>query len=73
MQRLHGGQGMLEINRALGDLRGLPTPRESAADVSQAAHARDTLGQPKDSLACDAVLLFMKILGDVAGDLALAT
>ena len=72
VERLLCGQGMLEIYRALGELRGLPTPLESAADVSQAAHARDALGQPKDSLACDAVLRFMKILGDVAGDLALA-
>lgn len=71
VERLLCGQGMLEIYQALGELRGLPTPLESTACVSRAAHARHHQGQPDDPLAFDAVLRFMKILGNVAGDAAL--
>ncbi|MCO7231304.1 MULTISPECIES: glucokinase [unclassified Cobetia] len=74
VERLLCGQGMLEIYQALGELRGMATPLDSAASVSQAAHAaavQDEASIRSESLALEAVMRFMKILGAVAGDAAL--
>ncbi|NVN56724.1 glucokinase [bacterium Scap17] len=74
VERLLCGQGMLEIYQALGELRGMATPLDSAASVSQAAHAaavQDEASIRSEALALEAVMRFMKILGAVAGDAAL--
>ena len=65
-ERLVSGPGIENIYRALASIHGVKLPRVSAAEIFTAADSNS------DSHAVEAVSLFFEILGQFAGDYALA-
>ncbi|MDH5345357.1 MAG: glucokinase [Gammaproteobacteria bacterium] len=64
IEHLLSGPGIVNLNRALGRVRGVPPSADTAARIF-------TKGAGDDALAADTVALFFEVLGQVAGDLAL--
>lgn len=64
VERILSGQGLLDLYLAHCSLKGAPPTLASPAEVTQAA-------ENGDGIARDALLRFLKILGDVSGDAAL--
>ncbi|MGI9270377.1 MAG: glucokinase [Woeseiaceae bacterium] len=65
-ERLVCGPGLENLHWALGRVHGQDWPQRSAEEIFSAANAN------KDGRASEAVQLFFEILGQVAGDFALA-
>ncbi len=65
-ERLASGPGIENVYRALASIHGVKLPRLSAAEIFAAAEKNS------DSHAAEAVSLFFEILGQFAGDYALA-
>lgn len=65
-ERLVCGSGLVNIHWALGRVHGTDWPQRSAAEIFAAAQHN------QDGRAAEAVQLFLEILGQVAGDYALA-
>ncbi|MEC5397855.1 glucokinase [Uliginosibacterium sp. H1] len=63
-ERALSGPGLLALYAALGELRGLPTPFDEAAEISEAAV------QGRDPLCVDTCNMFCALLGTAASDLA---
>jgi glucokinase len=64
VERVLSGSGLHELYQALGDIEGTPAPLPDARSVQQACEAGDPLAQRT-------VDRFCRILGSVAGDIAL--
>ena len=65
-ERLVSGPGIVNIYRALGNIRGEKVVHNSAAEIFSLASEND------DNLAQEAIDIFFEVLGQVAGNLALA-